>query len=98
MRNTESKIIALAAVAGAALFARRMLRPQYSFRGKVVVISGGSRGLGLVIARQLAREGAHLVLCSRTKHQLLRAQEELTATGANVLGFTCDITDRKDVQ
>ncbi|HNP72387.1 MAG TPA: hypothetical protein PKK15_14805, partial [Kouleothrix sp.] len=60
--NATTKF-ALAIGAGAAvLLARRVLwrGAPYSFRGKSVLITGGSRGLGLVLARELAAEGAQL--------------------------------------
>ena len=47
---------------------------SYSFSGKVVLITGGSRGLGLVMARQLADQGARLALCARDKAELQRAR------------------------
>jgi NAD(P)-dependent dehydrogenase (short-subunit alcohol dehydrogenase family) len=97
MRSNDDLLIGSLAVMSGALLLEGMLRPRYSFRGKNVLITGGSRGLGLVIARQLAREGARVIICSRTAHQVQRAQEELVGMGAEVLAFTCDITDRVDV-
>ncbi|QNF32004.1 SDR family oxidoreductase [Adhaeribacter swui] len=81
---------------GAILAIRALAREQnkYSFRDKVVVITGGSRGLGLVLARQLAAEGARLAICSRTEDQLKRAEQELTQKGAEVLALPCDVTNR----
>jgi short-subunit dehydrogenase len=70
---------------------------KYKLRGKVVLITGGSRGLGLVLARQLARKGAKLAICSRTSDQLDRARQELEGMGAQVIAFTCDVTDRNQV-
>ena len=93
---------ALYAVAGAGLLAaarsiyRNMTR--YDFRDQVVVITGGSRGLGLLIARELAAKGAHLVICSRTTAQLEKAEEALNALGANVLTVRADISVQQDAQ
>ncbi len=70
----------------------------YDFRNKVVLITGGARGLGLVMARQLAAEGARLVLCSRNEQQLENARRELAEKGADVLVVTCDVTDRAQVE
>src|SRR5688572_10520257 len=64
------------------------------FRGKTVLIFGGSRGLGLVIARQLAAEGARLVLAARDEAELERARVELAGRGADVTVSACDIRDR----
>lgn len=97
MRKYSDVFIGSMAVISGALLLDAWLRSGFSFRGKVVLITGGSRGLGLVMARQLAREGAKLITCSRTTEQVQRAQAELCSSGAEVLAFTCDITDRVDV-
>ena len=59
--------LGLAAGLGAALVATRLARARFaiSFEGRVVVITGGSRGLGLVMARRLVDEGARVVLLAR---------------------------------
>lgn len=75
----------------------RANRPNYSFSGKVVLITGGSRGLGLVIARQLANEGARLALLARSADELGRAQAELEARDCEVLGIPCDLTSRDQI-
>ncbi|TPE44497.1 SDR family NAD(P)-dependent oxidoreductase [Pontibacter mangrovi] len=69
----------------------------YDFSGKTVLITGGSRGLGLVLARQLATEGAKLVLCARDATELENARLELAGKGAEVLVQQCDVTDRQQV-
>jgi NAD(P)-dependent dehydrogenase (short-subunit alcohol dehydrogenase family) len=66
-----------------------------SFRGRVVLITGGSRGLGLVLARQLAREGAQLMLLARDRLELERAAAELREEGAAVRTFQGDVTDEE---
>ena len=50
---------------------------HYDLKGKVVLVTGGSRGLGLVLARQLAIKGARLAICARTPEQLGQAHVEL---------------------
>jgi NAD(P)-dependent dehydrogenase (short-subunit alcohol dehydrogenase family) len=89
-----------AAAAGALIGARAVSRRvnAYSFRGKVALITGGSRGLGLVIARQLADEGARLAICARDEAELERAREQLAASGAEVLSVPCDVTDNNSVK
>jgi short-subunit dehydrogenase len=59
---------------------------------------GGSRGLGLVLARQFAREGARLALCSRNADELNRARYELESRGAEILVQTCDVAKKDEVQ
>lgn len=71
---------------------------QENLRGKVVFITGGSRGLGLVLARQLAEEGSHLVICARDTEELNRAFDELAGKGARVLALPCDVTEPEQVR
>lgn len=66
---------------------------RYSFRGKVVLITGGSRGLGLVLARRLGAEGARLVLVARDAAELERAVAEQKARGISTLAVACDVRD-----
>ena len=68
-----------------------------SFERKVVVITGASRGLGLVLARRFAAEGARLALIAEHEHPLDRALMELLATGADAHAYPCDIRDRAAV-
>jgi NAD(P)-dependent dehydrogenase (short-subunit alcohol dehydrogenase family) len=68
------------------------------FGGKSVVIFGGSRGLGLVLARELAGEGARLTLIARDADELDRARRELEEQGAWVTTVACDIRDRQQVE
>lgn len=72
---------------------------DYIFRKKVVFITGASRGLGLVLARQLAKQNARLAICARNKEELQRAKSHLQETyAAEVLAIPCDITDKLQVQ
>ena len=73
-------------------------RPSYSFEGKVVLITGGSRGLGLALARVFAEEGAHLALLARGEDELARAAAELRANGTQVLTLPCDVRKREEVR
>ncbi len=73
-------------------------KPKFGFADKVVVISGGSRGLGLLLGRELAKEGAKLVLLARHQDELDRAELELTELGAEVLAIACDVTNEKQVK
>jgi NADP-dependent 3-hydroxy acid dehydrogenase YdfG len=72
---------------GGYLAYRALTAPDHrkAFGGKHVVITGGSRGLGLVLARQFARAGARLSICSRDPDELTRAVEDLSGRGARVV-------------
>ena len=85
----------LSMVAGAAGLALGLRRTSSSFRyaGKVVAITGGSRGLGLVMARQLAKSGARIAFCARDGGEVERARAELATGGADVLGVIGDVSD-----
>ncbi len=91
-----SGVAAGALSAYAALHAGRR-RSTFSFAGRTVVITGGSRGLGLVLARRFAAEGARLALIARHWDDLVRAQAELldqTEVGI----YQCDVRDRQQVE
>jgi len=70
---------------------------DYDLKDKTVLITGGSRGLGLVMAREFAREGARLVLCARDEQELDQARLDLEKFGAEVMTARCDVTNRHDV-
>ena len=99
MTRQQKFFLGLAAGAAAGLAARQGLRNRHaiSFEGRVVVITGGSRGLGLVLARQLAAEGARLCLLARDPQELERAREQLPPN-ADVLTLRCDIRRRADIR
>jgi len=89
---------ALAVGGGLALLRLAMQPKEYSFRDQVVLITGGARGLGLVMARKLAAEGARLVLCSRDSEDLGRAKRELEQIGAQVMTFNCDVMQQAEIE
>ena len=63
----------------------------------MALITGGSRGLGLLLAREFAHAGCAVVICGRDEAQLGRAEEDLRNRGAIVLGVQCDVSDRAQV-
>jgi NAD(P)-dependent dehydrogenase (short-subunit alcohol dehydrogenase family) len=70
---------------------------RYQLKDKVVLITGGSRGLGLIIARQLVEKGANVAICSRSADQLENARAELVKYGY-VLAVQCDVTDESQTK
>src|SRR5262245_20434457 len=97
----KSFVLGVAAGLGTAFMASRLARERFaiSFEGRVVVMTGGSRGLGLVMARMLVDEGARLVLLARDMGELDRAKHELEARGGvEVTTLRCDVRRRGDVR
>ena len=86
-----------AGISTAIAVARGARSSRYSFSDKVILITGGSRGLGLALARRFAAEGARLVLAGRNPRSLAKAAQELTAAGADVIAIECDVQDREQV-
>jgi NAD(P)-dependent dehydrogenase (short-subunit alcohol dehydrogenase family) len=67
-------------------------------QGKRAIVTGGSRGIGKVIARQLAQEGVDVVIAARNKQQLVAAASELSAeTGRRVIPVVADTGDTRAV-
>ena len=71
-------------------------RPR-RLRGAVVLITGGSRGLGLRLAHEFGAHGALVVVCGRGRQSLDRAVAELTARGVDAHGVVCDVTDPEQI-
>jgi glucose 1-dehydrogenase len=67
-------------------------------QNKVAVITGGSRGLGYAIAEAYAREGAKVVIASRTQSAVDRAVRKLRENGARAEGLACDVADLQQVE
>ena len=89
----------VASAVGSVLLARSVLRNRRTIdlAGKLVVITGGSRGLGLVLARAVVERGARIAICARDASELARAHQELATLGGDVFSAVCDVTDRDEV-
>ncbi len=71
---------------------------DFGLQNKVALVTGGSKGIGKAIARELAREGADVVISARTLSDLESAAQELEAeTGRRVLPMQMDVTQRDQV-
>lgn len=96
---TGKDIVKITALATGAFVLKSTLSRffEYDLKDKTVLITGGSRGLGLVMARAFAREGARLVLCARDEQELQQAQTDVEQFGVEVMTVPCDITNRQAV-
>jgi NAD(P)-dependent dehydrogenase (short-subunit alcohol dehydrogenase family) len=78
-------------------FVRAISERRFDFSGRSVLVTGGSRGLGLELARELIAEGARVAICARDAEELERARQDLAVRGGRVLAIQCDVTDRDAV-
>jgi NAD(P)-dependent dehydrogenase (short-subunit alcohol dehydrogenase family) len=90
-----TSMIAAHLVFGTALAAVERRISPVSMRGKVVVIGGGSRGLGRAVAEQLVRQGASVAICGRSLESLESTRRWLEQSGGRVLADVCDLRDEQ---
>ncbi len=76
------------------LFIDRTLKGKV--RNKVVVITGGSSGIGLSTAQRVAEAGATTIIVARGKDELFKARDEMNAAGGKVFAYTADLADMAD--
>lgn len=93
MTRIQNTALATGALALGGLLAKHGLRARrrIDFKNRSVLITGGSRGLGLLVARELAEEGARLTLAARNLAELERARTELESRGFPIDIVACDI-------
>ncbi len=98
-QNRDTLLLAAAGV-GALLATRAAVRRlrEYNLRGKTVLVTGGSRGLGLLMARELVEEKARVVICARDWAELERARAELMGRGGQVFAVPCDVASKEQVE
>ena len=70
----------------------------FDLTGRTAIVTGSTKGIGLAIARALARHGARIVVSSRDAGRVDAAQRELADEGLEVLGLTCNIGRKADLQ
>lgn len=93
-RKPFATMAALTAIAGVAALSRR---PTLSYRDRTIIISGGSRGLGLALARQFLLEGARVAILARDRRELEDAAIDLGNLSADVLAIPCDVTNQEQL-
>jgi short-subunit dehydrogenase len=96
MASKRSWIAMGLAAGGAWALVRRLRRVRLP--GKVALVTGGSRGLGLVLARELGLRGVRVVIVARDEEELERARASLEADGIDATALPCDVTDEDGIQ
>jgi short-subunit dehydrogenase len=98
MNSKQVTLLGIAAAGAAGWVGSRLLRKNYSFDGKTFLITGGSRGLGLVLARQVCGEGGRVALLARDADELNRACAELRGRGGEAIPIVCDLLDGQQIE
>jgi NAD(P)-dependent dehydrogenase (short-subunit alcohol dehydrogenase family) len=81
----------------AMLVMQKMRSSPIDLRGQVVLITGSSRGLGFILAREFARLGCDIIICARDADELEQARAELAKIRSGVLAMPCDVSDEQQV-
>src|SRR5947208_63095 len=68
------------------------------FQDEIVLITGGSRGLGLILARLFLTEGATVIICARNDLELEKAKNQLKVFGKRIRTMRCDVSHRQEVE
>src|SRR5581483_10654146 len=95
--KTRNALVGAGIAAG--IVAARLWKPRrYNIAGKTVFISGGSRGLGLLLGREFASLGAKVAISARDREALDRATKDVQRFGGNVLAIEADMTLREEAE
>jgi NAD(P)-dependent dehydrogenase (short-subunit alcohol dehydrogenase family) len=74
------------------------VREMFNLQGKVAIVTGGGKGIGLKMAEGLAEAGANIVLCSRNVENCKKAAQDLAKSGVRALAMSCDVKSSADIQ
>jgi NAD(P)-dependent dehydrogenase (short-subunit alcohol dehydrogenase family) len=77
---------------------RALRNRKYQLDGKVAFVTGGSRGLGLLVARELAGRGCRVAICARDSEELERGAAQLRSLTPDLLTIPADITIREEAE
>ena len=67
-------------------------------KNQVAIVTGSTMGIGLAIAKELAKEGCNIVISSRTKKDVEKASKEIQKLGVDAIGITADVSNPIDVR
>jgi NAD(P)-dependent dehydrogenase (short-subunit alcohol dehydrogenase family) len=95
-RKANRLLLTGAGIATGLQLARSLFRPEFDLNGKTVLVTGASRGLGLVLAREFTSRGAKVAMAAREPESLQRAVLDVQRFGPNVLGVDLDIAFREE--
>jgi len=74
------------------------VREMFDLNGKVAIVTGGGRGIGLKMAEGLAEVGATIVLCSRKVENCQKAAQDIAKLGVKTLAMACDVKSPASIQ
>ena len=74
------------------------MKDQFSLEGKVALVTGGTYGIGMAMAKALGKAGAKIIFNARTAEKIKEAEKEYRAEGYEAYGYQCDVTIEKEVQ
>ena len=94
---TSRLVLAAGLLLAAWVLVRLVRTRRYSLKDKVVFITGGSRGLGFAIAREICAQGGKVALLARDPEELNRAKMQLMKEGGEVLTLPCDLLDAAQI-
>ena len=93
-----AKLTLFGSLAGLAFLLLKPRPRTFDLSGKTVLITGGSRGLGLAMAREFAQQGARVAICARDSEEIERALSDEILAHSGAIGLVCDVTVREDVE
>lgn len=96
--TARNGVLALAGLGAGFLALNRLKHPSFDLHNKTVLITGGSRGLGLQLAREFSACGARVAICARDEAELQRAVKDFGGRAVQLHTTVCDVTDRAQVE